>query len=152
MSQHTERARYFRRDYDRNRGRFDPDIELHDGRAREFYGPAYGMHEHTYDQPEEAEWSLRRENWPEDTDHTGKGPRGWRRSDKRIREDVCEALRDSYRVDATDIDVLVKDGCVFLRGTVNSRQAKREAEYAIENVRSINDVRNELRIRNLESL
>lgn len=76
----------------------------------------------------------------------GKGPKGWRRSDERIKDDVCEALYQSWEVDATHIDVSVNDGHVFLRGTVSSRPAKRRAEEAVEYVSGVDDVINELRI------
>lgn len=82
-----------------------------------------------------------------DRGYSGKGPKGYRRSDDRIREDVCEALFRSPRVDASDIEVIVKEGNVTLRGTVESRNAKREAESCIENLSGVEDVQNELRLR-----
>lgn len=79
--------------------------------------------------------------------HFGKGPKNWIRSDERIREEVCEALYESYDVDATDIEVLVAEGVVTLKGTVNSRFAKKEAEDCIDFLRGVKDVRNELKVR-----
>jgi osmotically-inducible protein OsmY len=78
--------------------------------------------------------------------HRGKGPSGYRRSDDRIRENVCEALMDDDHVDATHIDVSVKNGEVTLSGTVEDRQQKRIAEDCIENVAGVQDVVNQLRI------
>lgn len=77
--------------------------------------------------------------------HSGKGPKGYRRSDERIREEVCEVLFHSPAVDASDIEVSVKEGLVTLSGTVKGRFAKREAENCIENLTGIEDVQNELR-------
>ena len=77
---------------------------------------------------------------------SGKGPKGYKRSDDRIREEVCEALYQSPRVDASDIEVSVDQGCVSLKGTVDSRDAKREAESCIENLFGVEDVFNELRV------
>src|SRR5262245_32238876 len=37
--------------------------------------------------------------------HAGRGPRGYRRSDDRIREDVCDRLCEHGFVDASDIEV-----------------------------------------------
>jgi hypothetical protein len=51
----------------------------------------------------------------------GRGPKGYRRSDDRIREDVCERLTRDDRVDASNIEVTVKDGAVTLSGTTHSR-------------------------------
>jgi osmotically-inducible protein OsmY len=81
------------------------------------------------------------------TSHFGKGPKGYRRSDDRIREDVCEALAHSHAVDASDVDVMVKDGLVTLTGTVDSRSAKREAESCVEHLSGVEDVRNELSVK-----
>jgi osmotically-inducible protein OsmY len=74
----------------------------------------------------------------------GKGPKDWRRSDARIREDVCEALWRDHRVDASNIDVEVKEGEVFLRGTVSSRDVKRRVERLVETVLGVEDVQNQL--------
>ena len=42
--------------------------------------------------------------------HRGKGPSGYQRSDERIREIVCEVLTDDDRIDATHLEVTVKNG------------------------------------------
>ncbi len=78
--------------------------------------------------------------------HSGKGPKGYRRSDERIREEACEVLFHSPEVDASDIEVSVKDGLLTLSGTVKSRYAKREAETCLENLVGVEDIRNELRL------
>jgi hypothetical protein len=78
---------------------------------------------------------------------TGRGPKGWRRSDERIREDVCERLAYHPTIDATDIEIVVKDGEVTLSGTVDERRAKRLAEEVVEDVRGVVDVHNQLRVR-----
>lgn len=78
--------------------------------------------------------------------HRGKGPAGYTRSDERIRENVCEALADDDRVDASNIEVTVKNGEVILTGTVEDRQSKRMAEECIENLSGVKDVQNQLRV------
>jgi hypothetical protein len=78
----------------------------------------------------------------------GRGPRGYRRSDERIREDVCECLTDDERIDATNVQVEVKDCEVTLSGTVNSREEKRRAEDLIERLSGVKDVHNTLRVVN----
>lgn len=82
--------------------------------------------------------------------HYGKGPKGYQRSDERIREDVCEALYRSYDVDASNIEVKVNDGCVYLSGEIDSRQTKKMAEDAVENVTGVQDVQNRLTFRRQE--
>jgi hypothetical protein len=79
--------------------------------------------------------------------HAGKGPKGYRRSDDRIREDVCERLTEHPEVDAGEIEVSVKDGEVTLTGTVDERQAKRIAEDVAESVSGVKDVHNQVRVR-----
>jgi osmotically-inducible protein OsmY len=81
-------------------------------------------------------------------EHFGKGPRNWKKSDVSVREEVCEALYYNRTVDATDIDVDVKDGVVFLTGWVDSRDAKRDTEKCIEDIVGVFDIRNELHLRN----
>lgn len=82
----------------------------------------------------------------------GKGPKGWTRSDERIKEDVCEALYECDSVDASNIEVTVEQGCVCLRGSVEGRAEKREAEHEAEAVRGVTDVRNELQIKRKENV
>ena len=78
--------------------------------------------------------------------HAGRGPKGYVRSDERIREDVCERLTYDPDVDASDIEVSVSDCEVTLAGTVASRHEKRRAEDCAEGIRGVRDVRNNLRI------
>lgn len=90
--------------------------------------------------------SPRSERRMDNRNFAGKGPKGYRRSDERIKEDVCECLERSPLVDASNIEVDVKDCCVTLKGAVDSRQAKRDAEMLIENLRGVDDVINELKV------
>src|SRR5688500_1769608 len=76
----------------------------------------------------------------------GRGPRGYRRSDERIKEDVCQCLTDDSHIDASNIDVTVNDREVVLSGTVESRFEKRHAEDLIERLPGVRDVINSLRV------
>lgn len=78
--------------------------------------------------------------------YKGKGPRGYRRSDERIKEDINDRLSDDPYVDATDIEVHVQDGEVTLTGTVRERDDKRRAEYLAEMVSGVGNVENRLRL------
>ena len=55
--------------------------------------------------------------------YRGLGPKGYRRSDERIHEDVCEALTEDADLDPSSVEVSVDAGEVTLSGTVSSRQA-----------------------------
>ena len=82
----------------------------------------------------------------------GRGPRNYRRSDERVREEVCERLTDSEWLDASDIEVGVAAGEIILTGTVDSRYAKRLAESIAESVSGVNNVQNNLRIHQYQPL
>lgn len=77
--------------------------------------------------------------------HAGKGPKGYRRSDSRIREDVCEALSIDPLVDASDIEVVVSEGRVKLAGRVDNRAASRRAEDVALAVAGVSDVENAMK-------
>jgi osmotically-inducible protein OsmY len=78
--------------------------------------------------------------------HFGRGPKGYMRSDERIREDVSEMLFRHDEVDASEIEVQVKEGDVTLTGSVESREARRMAEECIWDVSGVKNVTNMLRI------
>ncbi|WP_257454467.1 BON domain-containing protein [Archangium lipolyticum] len=73
-------------------------------------------------------------------------PRGYQRSDDRIREDVCERLMEGP-VDVGDVEVTVKDGEVTLMGTVEERWEKRAIEDIAAHVRGVHDVHNRVRVK-----
>ncbi len=76
----------------------------------------------------------------------GKGPKGYKRSDERIKEDLSEQLTQHGQIDASEIEVHVQDGMVTLTGTVNNRQAKRLAEDLAESLSGVQDVNNQIRV------
>jgi len=78
--------------------------------------------------------------------HAGRGPRGYTRSDERIREDVCDRLCEHGYIDASDVEVRVTAGEVTLQGAVRGRQEKRMAEDVAEQVTGVHQVHNELRV------
>lgn len=80
------------------------------------------------------------------TSNAGKGPKNYKRTDERIREDVSEILERDPHVNASEIEVMVKDGVVTLSGTVDHRLAKRHAEDIIEHASGVTDVKNELKV------
>ena len=78
--------------------------------------------------------------------YRGLGPKNYRRSDERIREDVCERLTLDHYVDASDIEVEVREGVVMLSGSVEDRRTKRRAEDVAESVNGVRDVQNQIRV------
>jgi osmotically-inducible protein OsmY len=83
---------------------------------------------------------------PEAHSEAQPAPKGSRRSDERIREDICEALISEVRVDVSEVTVEVRDGHVTLDGAVPMRRMR----YIIEDVaaacRGVNDVDNRIRV------
>lgn len=80
-------------------------------------------------------------------EHKGKGPKGYTRSDERIREDVSDRLSDDEHIDASDIEVAVENGEVTLTGSVENRWAKRHAEDLAESISGVKNVENRLRVK-----
>jgi hypothetical protein len=78
--------------------------------------------------------------------HRGRGPKGYQRSDERIRDDVSDRLTDDPHIDASDIEVAVQNREVTLSGTVSSRFEKRHAEDIAESVSGVAHVQNNLRV------
>jgi len=84
--------------------------------------------------------------WERITHRQNLGPRGYQRSDDRIREEICDWLM-TCGIDARDAEVVVKDGEVTLTGTVRSRPEKRAIEYYAEDTLGVRDVHNHLKVR-----
>jgi osmotically-inducible protein OsmY len=80
------------------------------------------------------------------TGFAGRGPKGYRRSDERIREEISDRLTEHDELDASDIEVKVQDGEVTLTGTVDDKQAKRLASDVAEEAGGVHDVMNQLKV------
>lgn len=84
-------------------------------------------------------------------EHRGRGPKSYRRSDDRIREDVNDRLTDDPFLDASHIEVTVSDGEVTLTGTVDDRRDKRRAEDLAEDCSGVKHLQNNLRVQSSAS-
>lgn len=76
----------------------------------------------------------------------GRGPKGYRRSDESIREEVNQRLTDHPDIDPSEVEVRVEECVVSLSGTVEDRHAKRLAEDIAESVPGVVDVNNQIRV------
>jgi osmotically-inducible protein OsmY len=128
-------------------GRVDPSrqgrdryADDHYGRDDERYARGYGREERGYGR------DLERRGPPQ-PDHRGRGPRGYKRSDQRIQEDVNDRLMDDPHLDASEIQVHVSEGEVTLTGNVGSRADRRRAEDIAESVSGVSYVMNNVRVR-----
>jgi hypothetical protein len=95
---------------------------------------------------EDGETWVNHNTYQEQTNFIGYGPKGYKRSDDRIYEDVCEVLMKHRDVDASNIGVKVESGVIYLSGKVDSRRVKKIAELIIEDLPGVQDVRNELTV------
>ena len=75
----------------------------------------------------------------------GTRPRGYERSDERLRELACERLTDAD-VDASEIEVKVSQGTVTLEGSVPARWMKHQAEDIVDDLGGVKDIQNHLRV------
>lgn len=87
--------------------------------------------------------------WFDESDERGQfrgtRPRGYERSDERLRELICERLTDAD-VDASDIEVKVSQGTVTLEGSVRARWMKHRAEDIVDDLGGVKDIQNHLRV------
>ena len=83
--------------------------------------------------------------------HRGKGPKGYQRSDDRLKEMICERLRDDPEIDPSEVSITVQGGKVTLDGTVDSRHAKNAIEDVAEQF-GVQDVQNNLRVQKTSSV
>ncbi len=78
--------------------------------------------------------------------HVGRGPKGYRRSDERIEEEVNEQLTRHPEIDPSEVEVRVRNGEVTLTGTVDERRTKRMVEDLVEGISGVNEVHNQIRV------
>jgi osmotically-inducible protein OsmY len=66
-------------------------------------------------------------------------------------EDVIDSLTRHPDVDATEVEVTVKDGEVTLAGLVDSRQERRSAEDAAWEIWGVRDVHNNIKVQSRDN-
>jgi len=78
--------------------------------------------------------------------HKGKGPKGYKRTDDRIHDEVCERLTRNPLIDASLMDVQVEKGVVTMSGEVFDRRMKYMAEEVVDDVTGVKEIHNKLRV------
>ena len=134
-------------------------------RSGQSYNPSSRSYDHDrgYDRGEDRGWwdrasdevaswfgdeeAERRRRMDAQQQHRGRGPKNYRRSDERIKEDVNDRLSDDNYLDASEIEVMVTNAEVTLTGTVHNRNDKRRAEDLAESVSGVANVENRLRVK-----
>jgi osmotically-inducible protein OsmY len=75
-----------------------------------------------------------------------RGPKGYKRTDARIREELCEGLTQRDDIDASDVSIDVLNGHVTLMGTVPVRQMKYRIEDFAADCTGVVEVDNQIRM------
>ena len=75
-----------------------------------------------------------------------RGPKGYKRSDERIREDLCERLMHSDFIDSSEVTIEVTGGKVVMDGTVPHRRMKHAIEDMAEATLGVTEVENKVRV------
>ncbi len=99
-------------------------------------GNFYGSEERNYGVGRQSQQSFR-----------GKGPKGYERSDSRIKDDLNDAFADHSSLDPSDIEISVSSGTVVLKGMVDSKWAKRASEDLAESVSGVKNVENHIHVK-----
>ena len=81
----------------------------------------------------------------------GTGPKGYQRSDERIRDHLCTRLAYATGVDVSDVSVEVASGVVSLSGTVRRRSEKFDIEDMADNTSGVKEVQNNIRVQRDEA-
>jgi hypothetical protein len=139
--------------YGRGDGDYPPDLEQRLGgrddeyeREREYrdsFGPTGYRRDYGGWSSEHSRRNHEMIGWRDEV--VGRGPKGYIRSDERIREDVCDRMC-GLGIDAGNVEVSVNNGEVTLAGTVADRYAKFELEEIADGVLGVKEVHNALRI------
>ncbi|PLP99863.1 RNA-binding protein [Cupriavidus pauculus] len=74
------------------------------------------------------------------------GPRGYTRTDDRIRDEICERLTFTTGIDVREVSVDVDKGKVTLGGTVHTRGQKYDIEDLADNTFGVIEVENNIRV------
>jgi hypothetical protein len=75
-----------------------------------------------------------------------RGPKGYARSDERIREDISERLYHNASIDSSEVSVTVSSGKVTLEGTVPQRWMRHAIENEADRCTGVRDIDNNIRV------
>lgn len=110
---------------------------LNDSRARDFVS--------AWDN--ESDEGVMRDEPGARPDFSGVGPKNYKRSDDAIEDEVFNRLTHHPDLDASDIEIEVKDTNVFLKGFVDNKFERRLAEDIVADVAGVGTISNELKFK-----
>lgn len=76
----------------------------------------------------------------------GVGPKGYTRSDERLKEEISERLSDDPLIDASDVSIECSNGKITLRGQVDERWMKYRIEDLVDRTSGVKDIDNRLTV------
>jgi len=79
--------------------------------------------------------------------HVRRGPKGYRRCDERILEEIYLQLLKSPHIDSSDVSIEVHEGVATLTGTVPERRMKHAIEDTAHHTWGVEHVENRIRVR-----
>ena len=74
------------------------------------------------------------------------GPKGYQRSDERLREDISERLLEARYIDSSEVTVEVTGAKVVLEGSVPERRMKHAIEDLVDACPGVLDIENRIRV------
>lgn len=75
------------------------------------------------------------------------GPKGYQRSDERLREDISDRLMEANDIDSSEVTVAVSGAKVVLEGTVPERRMKHAIEDLADACPGVLDIENRIRVK-----
>jgi osmotically-inducible protein OsmY len=78
--------------------------------------------------------------------YSGRGPKGYQRSDERLQEEIAEQLTRHPDIDASDVTIEVRGGEVTLSGTVSDRQMRYGIEHVVDQTHGVKEIHNNVRV------
>lgn len=75
-----------------------------------------------------------------------RGPKGYQRSDERLREEICERLMNRWDIDSSDVSVAVHEGRVTVEGAVPERRMRHAIEDLVDDCHGVQDIENHIRV------
>jgi osmotically-inducible protein OsmY len=82
--------------------------------------------------------------------HRGRGPKGYRRSDERLKEIICDRLTEDPFIDASHLTIDVRNCEVTVQGAVQVRQQKYAIEDLIADVSGVTEIHNHVSVASQE--
>jgi hypothetical protein len=70
------------------------------------------------------------------------GPKGYQRSDERLKEDISERLMEAVHIDSREVTVEVRDAKVVLEGVVPDRRMRHAIEDLVDACPGVQDIDN----------